>query len=260
VEVTAGDWPKTVPIFAGLSCIVKQNAKFVRMVRVGYRCEVQSLTGFVQLLACNYLPHGYWFYVTGQIPAGKNPYDVDDKMLRKYGIARSRSSRARRKAKGLANIHYVRHESFFVLLATHGQHRFFDDEHGIRDARKLPILYAGYSISIKLGGRLRKDSRSATAKPDGKHRVRVQIDREYYRQLKEYFLAGSQYLPEYQLAEDFYNIGFEPYAPVRQQLLNLLRLVNKSRKQKGLPPLDPSVIRYRRRIVRPFEFGVDFAA
>jgi hypothetical protein len=42
-------------------------------------------------------------------------------------------------------------------------------------------------------------------------------------------------------------------APVRQQLLNLLRIVNWERKLRGMGPLDPSVIRYRRKIVRPFE-------
>ena len=225
-----------------------------------YRCDVPSLTGLIQLLACNYLPHGYWFYVSGNVPPGKNPYELDDKLLKKYGISRSRSSRSRRKAKGLANLHYMRHESFFILLATHGRHKFFQEETAIWDARKMPIRYAGYSISVKQGGWERKDDPSVRPKRDGKLRVRVQIEREYYKQLKAYFLAAAQHLPANQLAQDFYNIGFEPYAPVRQQLLNLLRLVNKARKQRGLSPLDPSVIRYRRRIVRPFEFSLDFAA
>ena len=166
----------------------------------------------------------------------------------------------RRRAKGLANVHYVWHESFFVLLSTHGHHKFFDEERAIWDARKHPIRHADYSISVKPGGWQRKDDRTERPKRDGRLRVRVQIEREYYKQLKAYFLAASQHLPASKLAEDFYNIGFEPYAPVRQQLLNILRLVNKSRKQKGLSPLDPSVIRYRRRIVRPFEFSLDFAA
>ena len=33
-----------------------------------HRYETTSPEGFVQLLACNLLPHGYWFYVTGRIP------------------------------------------------------------------------------------------------------------------------------------------------------------------------------------------------
>jgi hypothetical protein len=44
----------------------------------------------------------------------------------------------------------------------------------------------------------------------------------------------------------------EPYAPVRKQLLNLLRLMNGKRQQAGFAKIPPSVLRYRREIVKPF--------
>jgi len=59
---------------------------------MNYNCAAGSLSGFVQMLACNYLPHGYWFYVTGHIPDAKQPLFVDQKLIEKYGIDRSRSS------------------------------------------------------------------------------------------------------------------------------------------------------------------------
>src|SRR5947209_4462088 len=93
-----------------------------------YRCEATSAEGFVQQIASCYLPHGYWFYVTGFVPEGKDPRRVDEKLLDKYGIARSRQSRARRKLAGFANLHYLRFERTFVLLATHGTHPFFEEE------------------------------------------------------------------------------------------------------------------------------------
>jgi hypothetical protein len=46
---------------------------------------------------------------------------------------------------------------------------------------------------------------------------------------------------------------FEPYAPVRQQLFNLLWMVNQQRKAIVLDLVPNRAIRYRRRIVRPFE-------
>ncbi len=49
-----------------------------------YQYEVTSIEGLVQLLACNLLPHGYWFYVTGQIPEGKDPRQIDTKLVEKY--------------------------------------------------------------------------------------------------------------------------------------------------------------------------------
>jgi len=75
---------------------------------MSYRWEVQSREGMVQQLATNILPHGYWFYVTGVVPWHKNPVQVDQKLLWKYGAALSRQQRVRRKARGLANVHYLR--------------------------------------------------------------------------------------------------------------------------------------------------------
>ena len=114
--------------------------------------ETSSVEGFVQLLACNLLPHGYWFYVTGRVPADKDPAAVDVKLIGKYGIDRSRAARARRKRAGYANLRYLRHDRFFILLATHGQGAFFEQERAsIRDIRKVPLQFAGYSISYRRG-------------------------------------------------------------------------------------------------------------
>ena len=90
-----------------------------------YRYETTSLVGFVQYLASNLLPHGYWFYVTGRVPEGKDPRAVDRKLIEKYAIGLSRQQRARRKLAGQANLHYIRLGRFWVLLATHGEHAFF---------------------------------------------------------------------------------------------------------------------------------------
>ncbi len=51
-----------------------------------YRYLTTSLEGFVQQLACNILPHGYWFYVRGSIPDGKDPLSIDAKLLDRYGL------------------------------------------------------------------------------------------------------------------------------------------------------------------------------
>ncbi len=61
-----------------------------------------------------------------------------------------------------------------VLLATHGHHPFYDDEAGnIRDARRVPIKFAGYSITVKKGGYKRKASPHALAVRDDKWRVPI---------------------------------------------------------------------------------------
>jgi hypothetical protein len=48
-------------------------------------------------------------------------------------------------------------------------------------------------------------------------------------------------------------IPFEPYAPVRRQLLNILRAVNRRRRAAGLERVPHTVLRLRRRPVRVFE-------
>src|ERR1700689_5209260 len=93
-----------------------------------YRAEATSVEGFVQQLACCYLRHGYWWYVCGWIPEGKDPVAVDLKLIEKYDIAVSESTRARRKKLGRANMQYIRCGRFFVLLATNGSHPFKGEE------------------------------------------------------------------------------------------------------------------------------------
>ena len=201
-----------------------------------YRCEATSLAGFIQQLAVAYLPHGYWFCVTGEVPPGKDPAAVDRKLMERYGIARSRWARARRKRAGGANLQYLRHERFFVLLATHGHHRFFEDERAnIVDLRRTPLRLAGYAVSFRQG------------------HAHVRLDLEHYRELKAYFLDRATHRSAATLADELRTLPFEPYAPVRRQLFIILRAVNLARKAAGFQPVPWTALRLRRRIVRPFE-------
>ena len=53
---------------------------------MAYRCEAQSPEAVVQLIAASYLRHGFYWYVTGSIPASKDPAVIDRKLIAKYGI------------------------------------------------------------------------------------------------------------------------------------------------------------------------------
>ena len=212
-----------------------------------YRSEVISVTGFVQQIACSFLRHGYWWYVTGCIPAGKDAQAVDRKLIEKYGIAMSESTRARRKQLGYANLQYIRHDRFFAILATKGQHRFFEEEAaGIRDMRRIPLQYAGYSISYRRGGRTRDGER------DQRWHAHVEIERGRFLEIKAHFLHLAVHRSPDNLALAFYDFPFEPYAPVRRQLLVLLREANAVRRQAGFQILPIEVLPLRRRIVKPF--------
>jgi hypothetical protein len=201
-----------------------------------YRCEATSLEGFVQQLATSYLTHGYYFYVTGRVPRGKDPRAVDQKLLERYEIGRSRWAVARRKRAGWASLQYLRLGHFFVLLATHGAHRFFEDEAArIRDARHVAMKLGGYQLSVSHG------------------HARVSIERDRYRELKSYFVEIATRRSVGDLACELGRLPFEPYAPVRAQLLCILRALNRARGLAGLELVPRTCLRFRRRIVRPFE-------
>lgn len=202
----------------------------------------------MQYVSCNLLPHGYWFYVTGRIPRNKDPRLVDAKLIEKYGANVSPSERHRRKRAGVANIRYLRLERFFVLLATHGRHPFFEEERqAIRDVRRVPLRVGDYAISYRRGGRTREKT------PDRKWHSHVAINRRKANQLKAHFRELALRLSAERLALKFYWLPYAAYAPVRRQLLGILKEVNRVRKLAGRSRLPYEVLPLRRRPVRPFE-------
>ena len=202
---------------------------------LAYRFEVDTIGGFVQQLAACYLARGYYFYVWGVVPDGKDPRRVDEKLVRKYGLEISKWTRARRKRAGLANVAYLRHRRFFVLLATHGEHPFFEEERGqVHDFRRRPLKFGGYAISHRGG------------------HPHVRIEEQTAQDITAYVLEHAARRPAAWLGTLLGRLPFEPYAPVRRQLLQILRRANECRARAGLEPLPSSVLRLRRQIVRVF--------
>jgi hypothetical protein len=208
---------------------------------MAYRCEAPEIAGFVQQLAVSYVANGYWFYVTGIIPEGKDPRRVDEKLISKYELDISKFARARRKAAGQANVQYLRHRRFFVLLSTHGTHKFFlpIEEGGegerIRDCRKAPVHFASYAVSYRAG------------------HAHVRIERETFKDLKAYCLEKACHWSPERIEAMLRGVPFEPYAPVRGQMFEILRSVNRLRKTAGLESVPVGCLRLRRKICRPFQ-------
>jgi hypothetical protein len=203
-----------------------------------YCCEALTVEGFVQQLAVGYVSRGYFFYVLGAIPEKKDPRQTDEKLIRNYEIARSKWSRARLKRAGAANVQYLRFRRSFALLATHGRHRFFDEERAaLRDVREVPIRFSGYSIGYRGDG------------------VAVKIADDVYSELKAWFLENAVHRSAVALADEFRAIRYEPYGGVKKQIFALLRAVNEKRSAAGFEPVPASCLRLKRRSVRPFEHG-----
>lgn len=209
---------------------------------VVYRCEASTIEGFVQQLAVQYLPHGYWFYVPGSVPEGKDPKVVDEKLLRRYDVGLSKWAKCRRRKGGEASVQYLRFDRFFLILATHGRHRFFEEERSVvRDARRQPILFAGYAISFRAG------------------HACVRIASAELQRLKATFMGRALAWSQEELERAILSLPFEAYGPVRGQLASLVRSVNWSRKVAGLPTVSTECIRRRRRVVLPFAVSLSKA-
>lgn len=208
---------------------------------MAYQYVATSVAGFIQQLAVGYITKGYYFYVAGVIPAHKNPALTDRKILSAYGIEVSKWTRARRKKEGFANVHYLRFENFYVIIANHGLHPFFADEaRRLRDIRKSPIAFKSYSIGCR------------RARGGGAWHASVRIHRERERELNSYYQKYASLRSVVELYGELRSLPFEPYAPVRNQLRSLLRKINRRRSVAGLEAVPESAIRQFRSPVRPF--------
>lgn len=211
-----------------------------------YRCETTSIEAAVQLIAASYLRHGYYWYVTGSIPKSKTPASVDRKLVAKYGIDITEWQRTRRRKQGLANAHYLRHDHWFILLLSEGHHALRqpsakggEGEH-LKDCRRVPIRIGGYSISYR---------RSGVALPRGgnvKWHAHVRLDAKTYADLKARFDAIAVHRSTDNLTAEFAQVGFARYAPIRRQLLNILRRVNERRQRHAYQTMPHSVLNLRR--------------
>lgn len=212
-----------------------------------YRCVASSPEGLVQQLAVSYLRHGYWYYVTGYLKQGTDLAALDRKLIEKYGIAIGERERTDRKRRGLANMQYLRYRNWFVLLATEGHHPFKQIERKVmQDCRRIPIKFEGYSISYRQSG-----VTPAGGGPRTWHAC-VRIDKPTYKQLKTFFLDRATHRSVENLSADFVRVPYARYAPVRRQLLTILKAVNAARARSGYDPVPVSALRLRREIVKPF--------
>ena len=205
------------------------------------RSVARNRDDFVHFLVTGLICRGYWFYVCGRIPAGKDSEVIDRKLIRKYDCNNSKSTRWRRKKAGKANVRYFRWNDFFILMSTKGEHRFFAEEADIKDIRKFPIKVGGYSISF------RREGRPKCVADNSQYRVHVRIDDDHYKELTAKFNHFATRMSANVIAAKFYEIPFQGYAPIRRQLCQLLRQVNKKRRRSGLSQLPTEVLHFDRR-------------
>ena len=217
-----------------------------------------SPAGFVNQLV-RLITKGYRFYVTGVVPKGKDPRALDAKLIEKYYLHLGRESeyarrkaRSRNKAKGIAGVAYVRYERFYIIIATKGErHRFFNSKDDpIRPGESViewrTVNRDGglteYPVEVRIrdleNGEscIRFDGYRISKRPsaDGSSwHSHVRIDDEEYQTLKAYLVELAQHQTVSALKAELHRVQFEPYDPVYKQMKNIVRAMNRARKERG---------------------------
>lgn len=177
-----------------------------------------SLGLFLRKIAIDYVRYGYIHYALITIPERKSTPEelsrIDEKILRDYSITYHRTTRAKRKAEGVARIAYVRYKRWLFVLGTDGTP---PTDHWERtktfDIREKPLLFCGYHIY--LGGQ-------------------VSISRRRFTNLIK-FLSGIALHNERKVGAAFRGVSHSIHFPkVVQQKMKLLNIINNRRKKAGL--------------------------
>ena len=142
--------------------------------------------------------------------------------------------------------HFSTSNNFWdVSLATAGHHSFKTQEQ-LQDCRRHPIRFDGYSISYRRAGVTPKGS----VKP--KWHACVRIEPTTYKQLKSTIVERAKHRRVSTVIGDLNKIQYARYAPVRRQILNIHRAVNRARGQAGFDLIPTSSLALKRKIVLPF--------
>jgi hypothetical protein len=214
------------------------------MPTVPYPCEARSIDAFLAQVV-RYVSSGHYFYIRCLIPYEKDARAVDEKILRRYDVQRSRWQRKRRNLKTTAGIHYLRCGRLFVVMLTKGHHEAFYRDHAssVLDIRRTALKAFGYSI------------RWAYSELEGRRRVSVRLDKETYRKLKAHMLTVCTW-PAYRsketMEQQFRTLPYQAYGPVREQLYTIAKAVNRTRTRAGLTPVDYGCILNKMRVTKVF--------
>jgi len=117
---------------------------------------------------------------------------------------------------------------------THGNHALFTDHATtIGDIRRQSLHVGGYAVRYTYSER------------EKRWKVFVRLARETYGNLRAQMLVmaiRTSHRSSEALEQEFRQLHWQPYEPVRQQLATILKAVNRRRRYAGYPPVSPRAI------------------
>ena len=149
---------------------------------------------------------------------------------------------------GIAGLHGLEAPEALVKRMTDREAHRGPDAEGIWKNDDVVLGHRRLSI-IDLSAASNQPLHSA----DGKCTIIFNGELYNYKELKAHLVELALRRSAQKLEREFWNLPFEPYAPVRRQVVTIWKLVNEKRKVAGLPPLSQDCLRLRRKICRAFE-------
>ncbi|NER26426.1 MAG: hypothetical protein F6J89_02065 [Symploca sp. SIO1C4] len=179
---------------------------------------VDRLSKFIRKIAIDYLRYGYTRYAVRLIPEGKDLEKVDQTIITSYGVLFCRSARARQRAKGLANVVYLRFGQRFILLANQGKHPEVE-KRDFKNFLDHELYIDGYTIGVK------------------RNKPCVMVAPRRFRSIRKYALKIALYNKQ-RLTTFLQNISPFSYPGINEQKWKLFLAVNKLRKRAGLARIE----------------------
>lgn len=176
------------------------------------RTELESSSQLIRRIT-RCVECGYYYYVTGWIPEGKDPRKTDEKLIRKYEIRRQRMALYRDAQVGRAKVRLYRFGRLFIVMASEGEHQIFHQEK-MSDIRKTPLLVNGFTIVGREG------------------EVSVRWSKRVYKKLREGFLKAAL-SPRVKIEEKLRGLKHPAYPGIFRQKERIIRAVMRKRKRAG---------------------------
>ena len=197
-------------------------------MRPSYQFLADSPEAFLRQLTANYLAKGYRYYSAGCIREELSVENADRAIIKHYKLdSMSKDKRYRNKQNGIANIQYLRYGRFYLVLATEGEHEFYDPKKGekrIRDVSEIPIHFHRYLILY--------NHRRPTCK------LTLTLDKPTFKDLRAVCVEHGKHWQCQKKVESFMRYRFAQYPSyggVKDQFRHIISATNQFRKKSGYP-------------------------
>lgn len=214
---------------------------------MAYKCVARNIDEFLHQVT-RLVGTGHYFFFSCLLGPDDDPAKLDWKIVNAWNLDLPYWKRAARHRGRAPSIHYLRFGSFYALLGTKGRggggepHAFFT-EYPVVDIRRYSMRCFGYSI------RYPKSAKT------GKRQLFVRLDDDAKAYLRTVLIRKAtqpRFAERDAFEREVQSLPYQWYKPVRGQVKEIVREVNKIRRRAGLAQVRLSCVPQTMRVPRQF--------